>query len=113
MGLFQFIARIFGSVPISPEEVLERRKKLTLRIMRSACPGGEQDETSFLRLQDIYRVFVSKETDVSLLVFIDIMHDLVAEGFVQRIDGGRKELPPMAVHYVISDLGINHIGYAA
>ncbi|MBP6888591.1 MAG: hypothetical protein KBC21_02695 [Candidatus Pacebacteria bacterium] len=106
MGFITFIKGLFTLSSEQLEAVEERRKNLILRIMANYHRGDDFGSMSFRKIYlEFNRHEALKSED-----FLRLLQEVITAGFVQRLDGGNKELSPRQVTYVISSNGLNHIG---
>lgn len=68
------------------------------------------DESGIVSFNELFKKFCLLES-LSAAEFGCLLDELVADGFVQRIDGGNKEKPQVEVSYAITPNGLNSIGY--
>lgn len=47
---------------------------------------------------------------IDLIALIQTLDNLMAQGLIQKLDGGNKERRATDVDYIISDNGLNHVG---
>jgi hypothetical protein len=69
----------------------------------------QSDQEDMPSLLSIYHDLVCQGWRIPADVLIGTMQIVIHRGFVQRIDGGNKELPPNEGGYFLTDNGVDYL----
>lgn len=106
MNLFMFLKGLFTATPEQLEKRKEEQKATILSLLRKY---RQADGYGITGLALLYLAFHRKHFGFPPEEFIKLLEELVESGFIQRLDGGNKLLPPSAVTYIISENGLTHL----
>lgn len=109
MGLVAFFKSLFETSAEELEHVKEKEKQRVLRVMANCY---QSNRNAAISLSSIYYKLKECGWYMEVIPLIDIITELTRMGFIQRLDGGDSEKPAKDVEYVISDRGLNFLGFS-